>query len=366
MDKSAADSYVYAKTSGMLKKTFAGDGAVALFGVDHLHDLWPLIFGADTPCPQLPGSLLANRIEYNAVKKFVKQYIHLLEAYDKPNPFLIELLRRYEITNLKVLAAANTEHEAKRPRIINIAQYKLLNYDAWPNLDAVIKGSVFDWYHDATSILERQTLDYHLDLQEIKTLWSLLDTVRDEGQQVLRDYFITSYSMRNMVWALRLKVFYDASDEFVRDNLFYVGDEAHEADPICRWAFDALKRDIHNKSDWESWRFAAYLNETNDSLDSSSHKIQNGRVRRGVDDSLTSGEADALGWTIDPVLIEENLRYIEAQKVRKLFHKYPASTVTLAMFYKIKQQELDCIRAATEKIRLHTDMTTAMHLAGVN
>lgn len=366
MDKSAADSYVYAKTSGMLKKTYAGSKAVALFQVDHLHDLWPLVFGAETPCPQLPGSLLSNRIEYNAVKKFVKQYIHLLDSYDKPNPYLIELLRRYEITNLKVLAAANTEHEEKRPRIIDIAQYKLLNYDAWPNLSRVIKGSVFDWYHDAQSILERQALDYHLDLQEIKTLWALLDTINDEGRNPLREHFIASYSMRNMVWALRLKVFYDADDDFVRENLFYVGDEVHESDPICHLAFDALNRDIHNKKAWEGWRYSAFLNENNDILDASQHKIRNGKVRGGLNAPAAPKELDANEWTIDPVLIEENLRYIEAQKVRKLFHKYPASSVTLAMFYNIKQQELDCIRAATEKIRLHTDMTTAMHLAGVN
>lgn len=335
MDRSAASSYTWAKASGMLTKTFAGDNARKLFHVQNLSQLWEIVFGGEVPV--LPETVLANKIEYKAVEKFVKQYTHLLQNYSHPDEFLVELLRRYEIENLKVIAASLSQNERKCPHIVDIGQYKVLHYEKWPDLHALTRGTQFAWYHDAQSVIERQQLDYHLDLQEIKTLWLLVNEVKDETRQVLVDYFRELYTIKNMLWALRLKVYYKFDDITITSNLFYTGDEPLHSDEICHEAFNILEKDIENYNDWRGWKYEKFLNKH------------------------TEGEV----WAVDPMILEQNLRHWESNLTRKLFHKYPQTDVTMVMFFKIKQQELDAIRAATEWLRLGSDTDEAMRVAGI-
>lgn len=335
MDRSAANGYTYAKASGMLKKTFAGDNARRLFHTQSLSQLWEMIFCEEVPI--LPEVVLANKIEYNAVARFVKQYTHILQNYSKPDEFLVELLRRYEIENLKVIAAGLSQNEPKCPRVVDIGPYKLLHYDKWPDLHKITKGTPWAWYHDARDVLERQQLDYHLDLQEIKTLWTLVHEVKDESKDVLIDYVKELYTIKNLLWALRLKIYYKMDDTQVISNLFYVGDEPLHSDEICYEAFAVLEKDPENYNDWRGWRYEKFLN-----------KHEEGEL-----------------WTVDPMILEENFRAWEAALTRKLFHKYPETDATVVMFFKIKQQELDAIRAAVEWLRIGGDVNEAFAAAGL-
>lgn len=335
MDKSGAASYVYAKACGMLGKAFIGKNAVRLFNAKSLADLWSLIF--TEPVPVVPEMLLANQIEHEAVKRFVSQYSHLLENYTVPDSFPVELLRRYEVENLKVLAASISLGETKCPRLVDIGKYRLLDYSGWPELSRITKNSPFEWYNSVPKIAARQKLDYALDLQEIRTLWAALKKVNDGTKEVLTDFFRGVYSIKNLLWALRLRVYYKFKKDAVIGNLFYVGNAPSKDDPICGYAYEILDWDLDSYPAWNGWKFAGYLN-----------RHEEGEV-----------------WRIDPMIVEQNFRYLETAKMRKLFHQYPMTDVTLVMFFKMKQQELDCIRAATERLRLHADIDEAMYVAGV-
>ena len=67
MDKSAADSYVYAKASGMLAKSYVGDRARELFSFNSLQELWSFLFKAEVPV--VPEALLARALEKEAFDK---------------------------------------------------------------------------------------------------------------------------------------------------------------------------------------------------------------------------------------------------------------------------------------------------------
>ena len=49
MDKSAADSYVYAKASGMLAHSYVGIRARELFSFNSLQELWSFLFKKEVP-----------------------------------------------------------------------------------------------------------------------------------------------------------------------------------------------------------------------------------------------------------------------------------------------------------------------------
>ena len=154
MDKSGAEAFVYAKAAGLLRKSFINQKSSQLFEVDKIDDLWTLLFSSQPPA--LPEVLLAQEIENEALKRFLSQYINLLDQFDKPDPILIAQLSFYEAENLKEITAAlcNGEHEC--PKLIPImdygnkstskGKYSKLNYSAWPDLKTARTKTGKAWY----------------------------------------------------------------------------------------------------------------------------------------------------------------------------------------------------------------------------
>lgn len=335
MDYSGASSYIYAKASGLLTKAYVGENAVRLFNLKSLSELWENVFG--TSAPQIPEQLLANKIETEAVKKFVADYTSLLQLYSKPDNFLIELLRRYEVENIKVLSAALSLGEENIPRVVKLGKYELLNYDAWPNLKKITENSSFAWYNHIPTVEERQKMDFQLDLQEIRVLWNSVNRVKDSSRKALVEYYTTEYKIQNMLWALRLKVYYNMENKEILKSLFHITEEASKADPLCADAIEIFDKAVDNFDDWKDWRYAKYLNP----------------------------HEDGTVWNVDPMWIEQKLRIGEVHRAKAVFHQYPMTYASLAMYFRIKQQELNVIRAATEALRLDADKTEAMYVAGV-
>lgn len=335
MERSGASAYVYAKASGILGKSFIGSRMEKLFSAQSLSSLWELIF--DDPVPAVPEVLLANQIETKASSKFLEDYINLLEVYSKPDNFLLGMLDRVEVENLKVFAASASLNEPKVPRFANLGKYAKLNYSAYPDIKKITENSCFSWYDHVPSLDEVQSLSYKLDLIEINELWNSLNHINDSSRNAIVEFYRNEFSVKNMIWALRLKVYYNFSENEIIDNLFYV-EKSHSAqDPICGCAFDVLNRGIDSFDDWRDWKFSKYLNPN-------------------MDGSV---------WKIDPMWVEQRFRSVECKDAMRIFHQYPMTAATLVMYFRLKIQELGCIRAATEALRLGADSREAMFAAGI-
>ena len=136
MDKASASSYVYAKASGMLARSFTGQRAAALFEVKKLTELWTLVFNDEVPV--IPEEMLAEKIERKAELKFVSDFKNLLECYSKPEPVSLALLQYYDYCNLKDISHALQNGEKELPSIVDIGASSMLNYDAWPSLPSCL------------------------------------------------------------------------------------------------------------------------------------------------------------------------------------------------------------------------------------
>lgn len=336
MEKSGAAAYVYAKAAGILKKSYIGENAKRLFDADSISSIWEMIF--NTPVPVIPESMLATKLEKDAVNLFISDYINLLETYDKPSTILIQLMHRYEVENIKAITAALSYGEKNHPHCVNLGKYATLHLEMWPNLKKITEGSVFDWIKEVPSGQERQSMDYKLDMQELRSLWESLNSVKDESKVVLKKYFTEEMAIRNLLWALRLKVYYKFSDEKILDNLYYIGEKAEINDPLCVYVFDIFDRKIDSYDAWKSWRFANCLNP----------------------------HEEGVVWNLNPMWIEQRFRSLALGKEKRLFHQYPMTDLSLAMFFRLKQQELNYIRAATESLRLGSDKAEAMYVAGIS
>lgn len=280
MDFSAASSFVYAKAGALLAKSFIGERAAKLFSVQSLRELYSLLF--EDELPAVPEVLLSKEIETRAAQKFIGQYKNLLSEFENPSPILSAILSFYEYEN------------------------------------------------SGKSGVEE-------DRRQIMALWQAVSSLRGNDREHLGRLYRMEISFKNILWALRLKVYYNFSNEEVLENLVYGDRRRSRSDVLVREAVSILGKDISSYDDWKSWRYSQYLNP----------------------------HEDGVVWEIDPTWIERSLKNHLARAYRRFFHKDPMSVTSLVSWFRIKQYELDCIRAVAEGLRLGIESEHIMEVAGI-
>lgn len=335
MDRSSAYAYVNAKAGGMLTKSFVGPRASKLFSVHTLPELWSLLFSSEVPA--VPEVMLAEKIEQEALKNFIGQYEKLLSAFSHPDDISVALLQFYDFDNLKQIGAALSNKEKNMPVLADVAPYNTLKYSAWPDIAAITAGTPLSWYNRAPEISEQQTFDNRLDLQYLRTIWRAVMKLPASEKGPVQHFIEQEYTMKNILWALRLKVYYNMKPEDIIPRLASVDRRHGKRDSFVYSAKQILNKDITSWTDWSGWKYARLLNPH-----------EEGAV-----------------WTIDPRWVEQKARIELNNEAMSLFHKYPLTVMVLVAWFKIKQNELDCIRTATESLRLNADQAQAMEFAGV-
>jgi hypothetical protein len=336
MDRSAAGAYVYAKASGMLAKSYVGSRAVRLFSVKSLGELWTLLFRTEVPA--VPEVLLARQIEDSAQRQFLEQFINLLDNYTKPDDVLVSLLRFYDYDNLKDLAAALCYRESKMPMIADIHQYTMLHYNKWPDLASITAGSPVSWYNKAPEAHEQQAADAKLDVQYVKDVWRSVQKLPAGVRKPVRELIREELSIQNALWAIRLRVYYKMDADEIPARLAYA-DESHPSDDVLAGeALSILHKDTGSWDDWKDWKYARDLNP----------------------------HEEGVVWEIDPRWIERIAKIRLNEHALKAFHKYPFTAMVLVSWFKIKQNELDCIRTVAEGLRLNVEQSQVMNFAGVS
>ncbi len=335
MERSGAQSYVYAKASGILARSFTGQRALSLFTVRSLAELWSLVL--KTEVPAVPETLLAKRLEEEAGAKLVSEYKRLLNMYDRPDDVAVMLLRYFDYKNLKSLGAAAAMEQKERPRLRDITPYNILNYDAWPSIKKITADSPLSWYDKEPEISQQQFLDAKIDRQFVADLWNAAERLGVFERENVEKLILKKYAMRNMTWALRLKVFYKMSSEEILEHIMFLDSQAKKDDLLARDAIEILEKNPEHYEDWAKWKYARFLN---------AH--EEGSV-----------------WTIDPGWVEDAAQKELIAKSARIFHSQPFTPVVLVSWFFIKVHELDHIRAAVEALRLNVEAESAMDAAGI-
>lgn len=279
MDTSAAEAFCYAKASGILRKSFVGENANKLFAAKSLKELYTLLFGDNIPA--VPEVMLAKEIEKKAAERFENGAKELFGFFEKPAPILSAIFDYYEYEN-------SGENDSKKDR------------------------------------------------EEILNLWKAAGELHSNDKKNLEKLFKTVISFRNIIWAMRLKVYYQFSKEEVAENLVYADEKKSEKDVLAREALEILDKDVSNYDDWKKWKYVQTLNPH-----------EEGTI-----------------WEIDPVWVENYVKRYLANFYQRAFHKNPMSVTSLVAWFRIKQNELDYIRAAAEGLRLSVPAGEVKKAAG--
>ena len=335
MDKSAANSYIYAKASGLLGKSFIDERASELFSVKSLPELWTLIFGSQPP--MLPEVLLAKEIESQALKRLINQYVYFLKQFDRSQKILELPLKVFDADNLKTVGAALCSGEKECPALCDLGQYSGFNFSYWPDIKKITEGTSFSWYNEVPDIHKQQENEYKIDIQNVKNFWKSINTLSGQDYEILANLFKTEYTIKNIVWVLRLKINYQMPVEKIIENMIYVGDEPSKEDPVAGAAFAILNKETDAWEQWANWRYAYLLNPH------------------------VPGEV----WKVDPAWIEGQGRLKLTKMAKQAFHQNPMSVSSLIGWFKVKTFELSCIRMAVESMRLGISNEEAMNTVGI-
>lgn len=335
MDKLGAGSFIYAKASGIIGKSFIGPRAELLFEQKSLSELWNLLF--KTPVPAVPEVMLAERIESECFNRFIKQYSYFVSLYTKPDSILLDQLRIYESENLKEVGAALCSGETVLPNLVDLGKFSKLNFKNWPDIAAITKGTEYSWYNKIPEIHEQQELEFKLDLQVIRGLWNSIQKISDESREVLIDLYKNEYIIKNIIWALRLRIYYKMEKDEIIKKMIYVTDAPNASDPIAGPVLKILDKPLDEYEQWSSWKYSELINP----------------------------HIDGVVWQIDPSWIEQMNRVKINKMALHIFHQYPMTTCSLIGWYEIKKYELRCIRTAVESLRLNINPEEAKNAVGI-
>ena len=328
MDRSAADAYVYAKVCGIISKSYSGINAEKLFAVKSLSELYSLLFDGEVPA--VPETLLAKEIEKQAEEHFVRDYESLLNCYEKPEKLLVHLLQYYDYKNLQEIAGALCMQETEEPELTDLRNYALLNYKAWPDIKKITENSPLSWYNRIPDITEQQLMDTKLDFQYLRELWEYASKMPYSIRKDILNVFALEFSFNNILWAIRLRYYYEMPVEEILTHLFFKDTELKKkkkkagTDLFAGEAVKLLEKDMKNFDDWKDWKYRDFLNPNE----------------------------EGVLWEIDPPWLESKIHQTMIKNYSLELHKFPLSPMVLVCYFKIKENELDNIRRITEGLRL--------------
>ena len=320
MDRVGADAFVYAKASGIYSKAFIGKRAKKLFEQSHVSDLWGILFKDEVPV--VPEGRLAQLLERRIAERTASSFISLISLYDKPDPLSLAYLSLYDCLNIK--NACHMLPGADKPYFIDASPFARINAAAWPNFAAMTAGTAYSWFNRVPDAAEQLAWENRLDRQYYAEIWQALQKLSRKDRGAVEGQVVDEIVLQNIVWALRLRVYYKKTDDEIIPTL--VGSDGPEEmkKELAAPAIAILDKPLDALDAWHGWKYASLLNPA-------------------------SPEGF---WELDP-------RFFDLQRIRRLymsatryFRKCQFTVGMLIMFFRICRLEEYIIRTAAEGIRM--------------
>jgi vacuolar-type H+-ATPase subunit C/Vma6 len=324
-------AYAYAKACGIIGKSFLGKRISALAGVGRLSELDRLVF--PDSFRDIPERELLPDLERRILGRAVKQILTIVGVYAKPPELLIRLLRSYEYADLKSALIAISGGETRVPLVTPLGRFAQVHFDAYPDLKAMLRDTEFEFLLadlpkpdedgeiDAAAI-DSIALQTKLDQHYYTSLWASLFKLPKKDRGGIEKILEEEISLRNIVWALRLRTYYGMSAEEARSHLIFI--ERGKGKSLAADAEASLELPLDTYSAWNKWRRAAFLNR----------------------------EQGGESWKADPRWFQNAASGHLYRLARHYFRRRPFASDTAACFIKLKQYEEDILTSIAEGLGL--------------
>jgi hypothetical protein len=339
-------AYAYTKACGIIGKSFVGKRVSALAGLKSLNELDRLVFPELRR--ELPGQELLVDLEGRIVKRAVKHILAVIRSYAKPPELLVRQLRSYEYGDLKTCLHYLAGGVKTLPGISDIGRFGTVRFAAFPDIAAMLLDTEFEHilgedlkaiqsgHFDLTAIETELDRRYYLGLKESLRHLSVED--RAIAERILAE----EISLRNCVWALRLRTYFKKNAAETQKHLMDItmragldetsgGIRARRRNmpgakeiALAAEAVESLELPLDLRSPWRGWRWERFLNPEK------------------------PGEL----WTADPRYFQNAASEYLYRLALHCFHNTPFAVSTVFCYVKLKQFEEDLLTSVAEGLGL--------------
>jgi vacuolar-type H+-ATPase subunit C/Vma6 len=323
MPGSGERAYVYAKACGIMGKSFIGKRISALGSVTRLSELDRMVF------PRAPRDLpereLLVDLERRIIARAADQIFAVVDSFSQPPEFLVRLLRSYEYGDLGNALNAVAAGESSPPGFTDLGRFRTVSFEAYPRLDAMVKNTEFAWLLKEPvgqgDTANNSLLQTRLDQQYYSGLWESMIALAPRDRVSAKKILSEEISLRNVVWALRMRTYYEMPPEEVRNRLVFI---TGGSDTLAADAAASLDLDLTVREAWRDWKRAAMLNP----------------------------EQPGVQWRADPRYFQNAAAGYLYRLTRQFFRRSPFSLDTVFCFIKLKQFEEDLLTNTAEGLGL--------------
>lgn len=321
-------AFAYAKACGIIGKSFVGKRTPALAKLNSLAELDRLLFPGDTR--ELPGPELLADLERRILQRTTRHILAIVDSYSRPPALLVYQLRSIEYADLKACLHHIAAGKAYPPALSDIGRFRTVRFGAYPNIAAMLAGTEFapvivkDLKTIKSADLDLTPLEIKLDLhyytQLVQSIMKLPAADREIAQRIVAE----EISLRNCVWALRLRTYYGKSPEETEKYLMDPQDAHFGSVSLAEEARALLRYALDSRPDWKGWRWEKLLNP----------------------------EQAGTPWAVAPRYFQNAAsRYIYRMALHS-FRTMPFSVSAIFCYIKLKQFEEDILTSITEGLGL--------------
>ena len=337
---SEVNTYAYAKACGIIGKSFIGKRMSSIMALHSLSDLDRLVFPDyyhTLPSVHLLPDL-QNRITIRAVNKILS----IVDSYTNPPQLIEQMLRTYEYDDFKKCIHLIAAGKKDLPPICDIGRFRTINFKAFPDLTKMLKNTDLEFLLDGelrqiTPYSDIAVIENKIDDFFYKGLVESLYKLSDEDRWVLQRFLADEISLRNCTYALRLRTFYEKSEEDIEKFLIDIRIHGKKKGSLTTEAIQSLDYPLNSRYQWENWKWEELLNP----------------------------EEGALHWTADPRHFQNAAALYLYRLAMRFFRLTPMALSAIFCFIKLIQFEEDLLISVAEGLALGMDSADIFSLLEV-
>jgi vacuolar-type H+-ATPase subunit C/Vma6 len=333
-------AYAYAKACGNIGKSFVGKRISELGKLNTLTELDRLVFPQSQR--ELPGRELLNDLEKRILKRTVQHILAVVNSFSNPPPLLVSQIRVWEYDDLKTCLHHIAAGKPIPSPLSDIGRFKTVNFKAYPDLNAMLRGTEFEFVlgRDIGNIqktnYDMTALETELDLRYYDMLLKSLKYLSSLDRFYVQRILAEEISLRNCVWALRLRSYFNKKP---KEILKFLMDPTIQKDNISlsKEAGELLRFSMDTRSDWAGWRWEKFLNPEH------------------------AGEH----WVVNPRFFQNAASHYIYHLSLRCFRRGRFSISAIFCYIKLKQFEEDLLTSITEGLGLEINSNEVFHLLEV-
>jgi len=351
------NGYAYAKASWIIGKSFLGKRISSLSGIHTLSELDRLIFPEQHK--ELPGRELLIDLEKRIVGRAVRQILSVVNSYSQPPKLLVRMLKGFEYSDLKECLGSIAGGKTSLPLISDIGRFGSIRFDAYPDVSAMLKKTEYEHLlsEDQKSIkkgMDLTVVETKLDYRFYQSLIESLSQLDPDDREIAARLLSDEISLRNCLWALRLRTYYHRSESEVSKYLMdfkQLGKLHQKRTSLTTEARASLAFSLDVRKDWRGWRWERFLNH--DPYETS-YVGDGSRLTESVEH-----------WKADPRHFQNAASQYLYHLCLRNFHSSSMSVSAIYCFIKLKQFEEDLLTSVAEGLSLGMDSSNVFKLLEV-